>query len=84
MPSCLVFTKSGEVIDLKLRIDSPVYYFADITTHQKDAYNVHEFIRRDDQTGEYWVYQIAYDEKPAFGDIEKAIRDLNAEPIEKR
>lgn len=83
MPSCLVFRNDGPVIDLKIKVESPVFYFANISTGEKHGYPVHEYIWIDPDTKEKCVYQIAYDEKPTDQEIERAITDLKPIPISK-
>lgn len=71
------------VIDLKIKVESPVFYFANISTGEKHGYPVHEYIWIDPDTKEKCVYQIAYDEKPTDQEIERAITDLKPIPISK-
>ncbi|WP_431835366.1 hypothetical protein [Enterobacter ludwigii] len=83
MPGCLVFRNDGPVIDLKLKVESPVFYFANVTTGEKNGYPVHEYVLVDPITNEGHVYQIAYDKKPSDHEIERAIKKLKPIPISK-
>lgn len=82
MPSCLVFRNDAPVMDFQFKSDSPVLYFANVSTGKKDAYQVHEYIKVDPTTNVKSVYQIAYDKRPSDEEVERAISELNAEPIE--
>ncbi|HHQ2335818.1 hypothetical protein [Enterobacter roggenkampii] len=83
MPGCLVFRNDGPVIDLKMKVESPVFYFANISTGEKQGYPVHEYVCVDPDTKEKYIYQIAYDQKPSDQEIEKAITELKPIPISK-
>ncbi|WP_312631547.1 hypothetical protein [Pantoea piersonii] len=82
MPSCLVFRAGEKVIDLKIKVESPVYYFANLRTGKKDACHVHEYVKVDEVTSAKTVYQVAYDTQPTNEEIERAIIELRAVPIE--
>lgn len=82
MPSCLVFRNDAPVIDLKMKVESPVFYFANISNGNKDAYPIHEYVKLDPVTHVKSVYQLAYDKQPSNDEVDRAIIELNAEPIE--
>lgn len=84
MPSCLLFRNDAPVMDLKMKLDSPFFYVANVSTGKKDAYEVHEYVKVDHETNETFLYQIAYDKKPSNEEVEKALFDLKAEPISQR
>ena len=83
MPSCLVFRNDAPVMDLKMKVESSVYYFANISNGKKDAYQVHEYVKVDPETNVKSVYQVAYDKRPRDEEVDQAITQLNAEPIER-
>ncbi|WP_277967089.1 hypothetical protein [Pantoea trifolii] len=82
MPSCLVFRNDAPVIDLKIKFETPTVYFANASNGNKDAYQVHEYVKVDPVTKVKSVYQVAYDNEPSNEEVERAIIELNAEPIE--
>lgn len=82
MPSCLVFRNDAPVMDLKIKSDSSELYFANIITNEKEAYQVHEYVKVDPATNKKAAYQIAYNIEPSNREIEQAIIELKAVPIE--
>lgn len=82
MPSCLVFRNDAPVIDLKMKVESSTCYFANISNGKRYAYQVHKYVKVDPATNVKSVYQVAYDKEPSNEEVERAIIELNAEPIE--